>query len=279
MDGVTDLLIGAGVLPESARNWVIGENANIHPTARINVTERLVIGHDAIIGENTIIEGRDIEIGNSFYMLPGAIIGGGSCFERQSSLRIGHFAHLGRDSFINTARPVVIGDEVGLGTRTAIYTHGAYLSALDGFPVAFAPVNIGNRVWIPGATVNPGVMIGDNVVIGVGSVVTRSIPAGALAAGAPAKVIKEHAYPAALDHDAEVEFWQDFLADYADMGEDADAIRVRPGQITLQGTFFNPWVQTIMGPATEQTERLRDHLRRYGIRFRSRPVDGEYRQW
>ena len=261
------------------KHYSIGDNAQIHSSARINVTERLVIGHDAIISEDTIIEGRDVEIGNSFYMLPGAIIGGGSCFEKQSSLRIGHFAHLGRDSFINTARPVVIGDEVGLGTRTAIYTHGAYLSALQGFPVAFAPVNIGNGVWIPGATINPGVMIGDNVVIAVGSVVTRSIPGRSLAAGAPAKVVKEHAYPQPLNPEGERLFFEEFLEAWEALGEDPSIVKVRPSQLNIDKTFFNPWLQSIVGPVTDKTERLRDQLRRYGIRFRSRPVDGEYEQW
>ena len=54
------------------------------------------------------------------------------------------------------------------------------------------PVRIGNHVWIGGHTViNPGVTIGDNTVIGSGSVVTRDIPAGVLAAGNPCRVIRK----------------------------------------------------------------------------------------
>jgi acetyltransferase-like isoleucine patch superfamily enzyme len=45
-----------------------------------------------------------------------AKIGGGSSFELRSKLRIGHYCHIGMYCFINTARPVYIGDEVGLGT-------------------------------------------------------------------------------------------------------------------------------------------------------------------
>ncbi len=74
-----------------------------------------------------------------------------------SSLAAGHFLHLGVHTLINTARPVRIGHEVGLGTRTSIYTHGAYPSRLMGFPVAFDGVEIGDFTWVPGATINPGV--------------------------------------------------------------------------------------------------------------------------
>lgn len=53
------------------------------------------------------------------------------------------------------------------------------------------PVHIGNDCWLcAGVTVCPGVSIGDNCVIGAGSVVTRDIPAGSFAAGVPCRVIR-----------------------------------------------------------------------------------------
>ena len=53
------------------------------------------------------------------------------------------------------------------------------------------PIHIGNNVWIGGNTVvNPGVKIGDNCVIGSGSVVTKDIPANSIAVGNPCRVIR-----------------------------------------------------------------------------------------
>jgi acetyltransferase-like isoleucine patch superfamily enzyme len=53
-------------------------------------------------------------------------------------------------------------------------------------------VIIGDNVWIGGnATILPGTTIGDNCVIGAGSVVTKSIPHNSLAVGNPARVIRE----------------------------------------------------------------------------------------
>src|SRR4026209_2911558 len=148
-------------------------------------------------------------------MLPTAKIGGGSAYELPSRLDIGHYVHLGVQTLINTARPVTIGHEVGLGTRTSIYTHGAYPSRLQGFPVAFDGVEIGDFTWVPAATINPGVRIGRNVVVGVNSLVTSSLPDGSLAVGPPAKVIKENAYPRPFGPDQRSAFFASFLADYA----------------------------------------------------------------
>jgi maltose O-acetyltransferase len=57
---------------------------------------------------------------------------------------------------------------------------------------AALPITIGDNVWIGGgAIVCPGVTIGDDSVVGAGSVVTRDIPAGVVAVGNPARVIRE----------------------------------------------------------------------------------------
>ena len=59
----------------------------------------------------------------------------------------------------------------------------------DLFP---APIRIGKNVWIgANATVLPGVMIGDNAVIAAGAVVTKDVPANAVAAGVPARAIRK----------------------------------------------------------------------------------------
>lgn len=53
------------------------------------------------------------------------------------------------------------------------------------------PVTIGNDVWIGGnSTICPGVVIGDNVVVGAGSVVVKSVPSNVVVAGNPAKIIR-----------------------------------------------------------------------------------------
>lgn len=88
---------------------------------------------------------------------------------------------------------VRIGDNVFIGPNVSIYTacHPLDAPSRNTLVEWAEPVTIGNNVWIGGsATILPGVTIGDNTVIGAGSVVTKDIPANSVAAGNPARVIK-----------------------------------------------------------------------------------------
>lgn len=184
--------LGDQIVPQNAKykddkvEIVIGNDVTFGKNFNINVTERLIIGDRSIFGDNVIIEGRDITIGREFWCGNNAHIGGGSCFEKSSKLVIGDQCHLGDYGMINTARAVSIGDEVGMGIETKIFTHGAYLNYFDGFPVEFGPVKIESRVWLPNAIVMPNVTIGHDTVVGAGAVVTNNLPSGCLAVGTPA---------------------------------------------------------------------------------------------
>ena len=252
----------------------LGDGVVIGRGVDIEVTDRLVVGKGSLIRDRTILHGRHIELGREFYSNHDAEIGGGSCFEATSSLRIGYWFHVGSYAIVNTAMPVTIGNEVGLGRFTNLYTHGAYLSMAEGFPVEFAPITLGSRVWLPSATVNPGVTIGDDVVVGVGSVVTRDIPSNSLAVGVPAKVVKEHypVRPPAQEVMARIRT----LFDAWSVRAEYDMAR---GVVRMGGAAFHVPERQINGPASKESERSRNLLRRLGIRFRYEVVNGSYAPW
>lgn len=89
---------------------------------------------------------------------------------------------------------VKIGDNCQMAPNVAIYTagHPVHPDTRNTLYEYGIEVTIGNNVWIGGNTVIcPGVHIGDNVVIGAGSVVTKDIPDWSIAAGNPCKVIRK----------------------------------------------------------------------------------------
>ncbi len=97
---------------------------------------------------------------------------------------------------------VTIGDDCNFGPNVTIVTplhplvatERNFLLNAQGERRRFCyakPVHIGNRCWFGASvTVCPGVTIGDNCVIGAGSVVTRDIPANSLAVGVPCRVLR-----------------------------------------------------------------------------------------
>lgn len=111
-----------------------------------------------------------------------------------------------------------IGDNVLLAPNVAIYTaghplHPATRNTMYEYGI---DISIGNNVWIGGNTVIcPGVTIGDNSVIGAGSVVTRDVPAWSVAAGNPCRVIRKITEADRGKHFAgreiDEEAWQDIL--------------------------------------------------------------------
>ena len=108
--------------------------------------------------------------------------------------------HVGKNFYSNFNLTVVddadiyIGDSVMIAPNVVIAT-GAHPICPELREKAYQynlPVHIGSRVWIgAGAIILPGVTIGDNTVIGAGSVVTKDIPSGVVAVGNPCHVLRE----------------------------------------------------------------------------------------
>lgn len=85
---------------------------------------------------------------------------------------------------------IKIGNNVAIATKVQILAHDASTKFFLGY-TRVSNVTIGNNVFIGvGTIVLPGVTIGNNVVIGVGSVVSRDIPDNSVAVGNPARVVK-----------------------------------------------------------------------------------------
>jgi galactoside O-acetyltransferase len=111
----------------------------------------------------------------------------------------GHHVHFGRGVYANSNLTLVddgsiyAGDYCMFGPNVVIATSGhPVLPVLrENHYVYNLPVRIGRNVWVgSGVQILPGVTIGDNAVVGAGSVVTGDIPANVVALGVPCRVVR-----------------------------------------------------------------------------------------
>lgn len=126
-------------------------------------------------------------------------LGEGSFVKPPLFVDYGENIHVGARTFINynfTALDVAtirIGDDcqLGPGVQLLTPTHPIEPQPRRDKLEAARPITLGDNVWLGGGVVVcPGVSIGDDAVVGAGAVVTRDIPAGTVAVGNPARVIR-----------------------------------------------------------------------------------------
>lgn len=128
-----------------------------------------------------------------------AVFGTGSVLKPPFRCDYGSNISIGEGTFINydciflDCNRITIGREVQIAPRVQIYTASHPLDAdTRRSNLEFAlPVVIEDGVWLGGgAIICPGVTVGENAVIGAGSVVTRDIPSDVLAVGNPCRVLR-----------------------------------------------------------------------------------------
>jgi maltose O-acetyltransferase len=111
-----------------------------------------------------------------------------------SHISIGDGTFVNYDCVMLDVAPIRIGAACQLATRVQLLTatHPIDPEARRLGWESAEPITIGDNVWLGGgAIVCPGVTIGDDTVVGAGAVVTRDLPAGVVAAGVPARVLRE----------------------------------------------------------------------------------------
>lgn len=234
---IKDIIL-IGLLPGFLKKFVyrrkgykIGKDVSIG-LGSVIIGKDVTIGNDTHIGFLTIIRGRYIEIGSHVSIgsmtivdTPHFEIGDGSVMNEQvfvgglelpeSKLVLGKNTIVMQMTFINTTMPVTIGDDSGIGGHCLFFTHGSWLSKFEGYPVTFAPIEIGKSVWFPWRVfVMPGASVGDGSVIGANSMVSGKIPERALAVGSPAKVLREAPdFPPEVKDEKKVSMLKDIISE------------------------------------------------------------------
>ena len=168
-------------------NVTIGENSKI--SSNVVIRSNTEIGSNCIIRENTVIgaEGFGFEQGPE---------GSWIRFPHLGGVKIGDNVELGA---LNSVCRGALGDTlIGHGVKTDNLVHIAHNCILGNHCVVTAcaefsgGVRLGDRVWVgPNCSLMEKIEIGDDSLVGLGSVVLKSLPANVIAAGSPAKIIRE----------------------------------------------------------------------------------------
>lgn len=132
----------------------------------------------------------------------------------KSDFRLGKHSSIFPFSWIDTTKGVYIGNQVGIGGHSLIFTHGTWPNFLKGAPVSFGTVIIEDNVWLAWRVfIMPGVIIGTNSIISANSTVFKSIPSNSLAAGSPARIISTDSYLSLSDSEM-ISRWKIILMDF-----------------------------------------------------------------
>lgn len=174
----------------------IGDNSSVGfftivRADKIEIKRFVKIGSMSAIDTGKLFLDDDARINEQVYV--------GGIKTAESELRMGKRTIIMQASYINPTLPIIVGDDSGIGGHCLLFTHGSWNSELEGYPVKFAPITLGKKVWLPWRVfIMPGITVGDNVVIGANSLLNKDIPSNSLAAGNPAVILKSD-FPKALN--------------------------------------------------------------------------------
>lgn len=217
---------------------IIGRNIHIKKNASIGYfsiikSTNLKLGQFTIIGSFCYIDTEKMEIGDDSKIREQVYVGGMKTSD--SYLKVGSRCTIMQGTYINPTKQITIGDDTGIGGRCLLFTHGSWLSVLDGYTASFSPIIIGNNVWIPwNVTILPNSNIGDHVIIGSNSLVNTKIPSKTVAIGNPAKVIIKN-FPDKISDNEQVQQIELILNDFVSFLQfkGFDTIKVKENDLTL----------------------------------------------
>lgn len=187
-------LLGRAIARATGREATGVESRLRGLVTRVAHGENLRVGRNVqLVGPENIRLGRDVSLlGNAYVNATGA----------RGRIEIGDRTHVDQFCVLYGQGGLSIGRGCAIASGVIVYSQtnqvgtDAEAPVLDQ-PVVYAPVRIGDDVWIGArAVILPGVTVGDHAVLGAGAVVRADVPAWAIVAGVPARVIRDRRTPA-----------------------------------------------------------------------------------
>jgi acetyltransferase-like isoleucine patch superfamily enzyme len=176
------------LLGSCGRNVVFGQHVVLRHPHKIHIGDNVVIDDSCLLDAKGR-SNRGIRIGSGVFIGRQSIL---SC--KDGDIEIGDGANIGFNCEVFSASRVSIGDKALLAAYSYLIG-GDHDFADASVPVVeqsrrSAGIAVGRGAWLgAGAKVLDGVTIGDGAIIGAGAVVREPVPAGAVAAGVPARIV------------------------------------------------------------------------------------------
>jgi acetyltransferase-like isoleucine patch superfamily enzyme len=173
----------------------VGRNVTFGQGVVLRHPHKVHLGDDVIVDDLVVLDAKGttnsgIRVGTGVFLGRGTIL---SC--KDGDITLGDHVNIGFHSEVFSGSQVTVG-RYGLLAAYTYLVGGGHEFERAGVPVIEQErrsrgITLGENVWLgAGAKVMDGVTIGDHVVVGAGAVVTDDLPAGAVAVGVPARVVR-----------------------------------------------------------------------------------------
>jgi acetyltransferase-like isoleucine patch superfamily enzyme len=167
---------------------IIGRNVVIDERVKIICKHEIVLGDNVYVGNDCAIILKSFSIGEYTKLHNHSLLNG------KGSVHIGDNCWIGQNCVLNGEDILTIGNNVGIGTYSSVWTHGYYGQLVEGCQIfSIKPTTIEDDAWLVGSynTVFPGVTIGSKAVLMGTSVVTKSLESNRVYSGNPARDITD----------------------------------------------------------------------------------------
>ena len=260
----------------------LGEGVEVHPSAQIGDLRRLDLGDHTYVGPGVRVFGQgELVVGDY------GKIHNNTTICAKNSVRLGHVAWVGQESYLDGTDALEAGDFVCLGIHSQCFTHSRGGDELQGCIFeGDRRLQIGDDVWLmTGCMVSP-CQIGARTVALMGSVLTRSVGANLIVGGNPAEDLT-HKFRSTPYVDPGVDLkcermavvLQDFFSRVRP-GADRDRVRVVrefPASLESRVTYYNVADRTYTKTLHPEEVALNHWLFGYKAKFRPRDNDEHFK--